>query len=126
MRSAFCLAVLLAVGAPAAEVSDRAAIDRLVAAFNKRVGPARDLFCRDAPDNSAELEKLTRSDSEWSDKSAPHLVIRSIHFATPNRALVDAESVRYGSVNLVKSFPVHLVVERRARRWLIYSLHVQP
>jgi hypothetical protein len=126
MRTAVGLAFLLAFGALADEPADRAAIDRLIGAFNDPSRPVGDLFAAGAPDNSAELAKLGRTGAVWSEVSYPHLLVRAVRFENSRRAVVDTDNVRYGSVVMVKRAPVTLILRRQRGQWKIFSLHVAP
>ena len=126
MRAAVLLAVVFVFCAQADEVSDRGAIHRLIDAFNNHSRPSRDLFASDAPENAAEIARLTHSDSVWSEVSPPHLAVRFIRFETPGVAYVGAENVQYGSVVPVKRTPVSLVVKRERGGWRIFSVRVMP
>jgi hypothetical protein len=133
MKSIFVLWFLFAAFARADEASDRAAIDRVIAALNDPQTPPATLFTSDA-DSAAELARLSRLDramagasrQPWSEVTRPRIVSRAIRFITAEVALADAAETQYGSVILARSVPVLLVMKKEGNTWRIAALRVGP
>jgi hypothetical protein len=130
MKSVLSIAILfLAPCAVADEAADRMAIESVVSALNDRSRPAADLFTSDAGGTGelarlAELDRtLVRFSGPMSETTPPRLVVRSIRFLTPQVALVDAANIQYGSLILVRSVPVMLVMKKDGD-WRIAALRV--
>jgi hypothetical protein len=117
------------------EATDRVAIEKVIAALNEpRSGagakPLSTLFTSDA--DTSELDRLSNinrrlldvSNKPWSEMTAPRIVSKSIRFVTPEVALVDSANAQYGSVVLVESIPVLLVMKKQGTDWRIASLRV--
>lgn len=124
MRAVSCILFLIVSCAWADEAADRAAIERVIGAFNETQPGSNarsSLFTADA-DNELN-HRLQPSDRPWSEATAPRLVARKIRFVTPDVALVDAAITRYGSTIPVQRIPVFIVVKKE-RDWRIASLRV--
>jgi hypothetical protein len=59
----------------------------------------------------------------WTETTAPHMVVGSIRFITPE-VLADASNIRYGSIILVQRIPVLFVMKKEGADWRIASLRV--
>lgn len=117
------------------EAADRIAIHKVMAALSEArrstdTKALSALFVSDAA--RSELEYLSAMDGRlldasnrpWSEVTVPRIVAKSIHFATPDVAVVDASNTQYGSVVLVRSVPVLFVMKRQGEDWRIDSLRV--
>lgn len=128
-----CLPFLLATAAWADTAADRAAIEAVVRAVfaDQTPGgkPVSTLFSSDADSELDRLVELDRrllrlSKEPMSEVTAPHVVIQSIRFVTPEVALVDAANTQYGAVTLENRIPVLLVMRKEGTDWRIVLLRV--
>jgi len=117
------------------EAADHIAIEKVIAALSEArratdIKALSALFVSDAA--RTELEYLSAMDGRlldashrpWSEVTIPRIVTKSIHFVTPDAAVVDASNTQYGSVILVRSVPVLFVMKRQGEAWRIDSLRV--
>jgi hypothetical protein len=133
MKSILVLCLCFAAFARTEEASDRAAIERVIAALNDPQTPPATLFTSDA-DSAAELARLSgisramagASRQPWSEVTPPRIVSRSIRFITAEAALADAAETQYGSVILARSVPLLLVMKKEGNTWRIAALRVGP
>jgi ketosteroid isomerase-like protein len=116
------------------EAADRIAISKVMAALSEaqRSGNTKALAALFASDAAkTELDRLSEMDGgmleaskrPWSEVTLPRIVIKSIHFATPDVAVVDASNRQHGSV-LERSIPVLFIMKRQGEVWKIDSLRV--
>jgi hypothetical protein len=116
------------------EAADRIAISKVMTALSEaqRSGNTKvlaALFATDSP--KSELDRLSEMDGgmleaskrPWSELTLPHILIKSIRFATPDVAFVDASNRQHGPV-LERSIPVLFLMKRQMGAWKIVSLRV--
>ena len=128
------LAIVFAAVAHADEAADRAAIQRVIETLNaaqSHPGAQRpaDLFTPDAENEMNKLRRVGRRMTQmarepWSETTPPHIVLRRIRFVTPDVALADGGNTQFGSVILVRSIPVLLVMKKEGQDWRIAALRV--
>jgi hypothetical protein len=114
------LSILVATCAWADDASDREAIGRVIAAVNNHSKPLADLFTADAPDN--ERSMLSANEQPWSEVTSPRLTTRSIRLIAPRFALVECTNTQYGSVLVVRSTLMLLVLKKDEGQWRIASV----
>ena len=110
----------MTVCAWADDASDRAAIERLITAVNNHSKPLTDLFTADAPEN--ERSMLSANEQPWSEVTSPRITTRSIRFIAPRFALVECTSTQYGSVLVVRTTSMLLVIKKDGEQWRIASV----
>ena len=120
MRQILCLSILVATCAWADDATDRAAIERVIAAVNNHSQPLTDVFTADAPENERSL--LSPNEQPWSEVTSPRITTRSIRLITPRFALVECTSTQYGSVLVVQTTSMLLVMKKDAEQWRIASV----
>jgi len=114
------LSILVAACTWADDGSDREAIERLIAAVNNHSKPLTDLFTADAPEN--ERSMLSAHEQPWSEITSPRITARSIRFMPPQVALVECTNTQYGSVILVRTTLLLLVMKKDGAQWRIASV----
>jgi len=126
--------VLLAVSALAAdEAADRTALAKLVEAFNaarvdQAAEPPAAIFASDL--RPAERRALIAFDQALQNEAkatmseVTHPVVRpgTIDFLSANTAVMQASSVQFGSLILMRSAPVLILARREGGRWRIVSI----
>jgi hypothetical protein len=117
MRPILCLSILAATCAWADDATDREAIERLIAAVNNHSKPLTELFTADAPESEQSI--LLPQEEPLSEVTSPLITTRSIRFITPQVALVESTNTQYGSVIVVRSAPMLLVVKKDGAQWRI-------
>lgn len=119
MRAIACIPFLFATLAWADQSADRAAIERVIDAWNDGRRSA-DLFTADA---RKELDGQSIWERRpWSEETPPRLVMQSLRFVTPDVALVDASNTQFGSMILVRKAPVLLVMKKEGSAWRIAAI----
>jgi hypothetical protein len=111
------LSILVATCAWADDATDREAIERLIAAVNNHSKPLTDVFTADAPEN--ERSKLSADEQPLSEVTSPRITTRSIRLITPQIALVECTNTQYGSMIMVRSTPMLLVMKKDGAQWRI-------
>lgn len=117
LASALLVLLVSASCAFADETADRAAIESLIVVLNDRAKPASDQFTREAiaageAGRLSEVERTFARSGPLSETTEPRLMVRSVRFLTPDMALVDASLAQYGSVIIVRSVPIVLVMKK--------------
>ena len=120
MRQILCLSILVATCAWADDATDRAAIERLITAVNNHSKPLTDLFTTDAPEN--ERSMLSANEQPWSEVTSPRITTRSIRLIAPRFALVECTNTQYGSVLVVRTTSMLLVMKKDGEQWRIASV----
>lgn len=120
MRRILCLTILIATCARADDATDRQAIERVIAAVNNHSKPLTDLYTADAPEN--ERSMLSSNEQPWSEVTSPRITTRSIRFIPPQVALVECTNTQYGSVILVRTTSILLVMKKDAGQWRVASV----
>jgi hypothetical protein len=115
-----CLSILVATCAWADDASDREAIERLIAAVNNHSKPATDVFTADAPENERSI--LSPHEQPWSEVTSPRIATRSIRLIAPRFALVECTNTQYGSVLVVRTTSMLLVMKKDGAQWRIASV----
>ena len=133
MRVILSLAVVFVSVLRADEVTDRDAIDSVIEGVNDPLRRAR-LFTKDV-DSTVNFDSLIdmhsalparvpvpiRTPEPWRILSQPHLVSGTIHFITPDVAVVDGASVVRGAVTFAETVPL-LFVLKREQVWRINAV----
>ena len=114
------MSILVATCAWADDATDRAAIERVIAAVNNHSQPLTDVFTADAPENERSL--LSPNEQPWSEVTSPRITTRSIRLIAPRFALVECTSTQYGSVLVVQTTSMLLVMKKDAEQWRIASV----
>lgn len=110
--------MLVATCAWADDATDRAAIERVTAAVNSHSATLADVFTADAPENERSI--LSAEGQEpWSEVTSRLITIRSIRFLSPQIALVQSTATQYGSVTVMQSTPMLLVMKKDGQQWRI-------
>jgi len=117
MRPIVCLSILAATCAWADDATDREAIEHVIAAVNDHSKPLADVLTADAPEN--EQRMLSAPEQPWSEVTSPQVTIRSIRLLTPQVALVEGVSTQYGSVIMVRTTSILLVMKKDGVQWRI-------
>jgi len=120
MRGILCLSILIATCAWADYATDREAIERVIAAVNNHSTPLTDLYTADAPEN--ERSMLSANEQPWSEVTSPRITTRSIRLIAPRFALVECTNTQYGSVLVVRSTSMLLVMKKDGEQWRIASV----
>ena len=120
MRRILCLSILVATCVWADDATDREAIERLIAAVNNHSKPLTDVFTADAPEN--ERSMLSANEQPWSEVTSPRITTRSIQLIAPRFALVECTNTQYGSVLVVRTTPMLLVMKKDGEQWRIASV----
>jgi len=120
VRRILCLSILVATCAWADDATDREAIERLITAVNNHKKPLTDLFTADAPEN--ERGMLSVNEQPWSEVTSPRITTRSIRLIAPRFALVECTSTQYGSVLVVRTTSMLLVIKKDGEQWRIASV----
>ena len=120
MRALRYAAILLAGCAWADEASDRAAIEKVVIAFNHPEERAAVL----AKDADIGLLAPGSGPEPWSEISAPFFASRRVRLVTPDVAVVDARASQYGSMILKRTVPAIFVMRREADAWKVVLLRI--
>lgn len=135
MKALFFLPLLFALSLQADEAQDRAAINKVIVALNDSAQRAG-LFTKDVDSmvDFARLVDLHRAaasgpdiigrDEAWTQLTVPRVVSGSIHFVTPNVALVDGASTVEGAVTLARRVPLLFVMRRESAQWKISAVRV--
>jgi hypothetical protein len=118
------LSILAATCAWADDASDREAIERVIAAVNNHSKPLTDVFTADAPENERSL--LSAHEQPWSEVTSPHIATRSIRLIAPQIALVESTTTQYGSVIVMRSAPMLLVMKKDGAQWRIACVRALP
>ena len=120
MRTLRYAAILLAACAWAEEASDRAAIEKVVIAFNHPEERAA-VLARDA-----DLGPLPPGygPEPWSEISSPHFASHRVLFVTQDVAVVDASASLYGTMILKRTVPAIFVMRREATGWKVVLLRI--
>lgn len=117
--------MLAATCAWADDATDRAAIERVIAAVNSHSAPLADVFTADAPEN--ERSVLSAGGQEpWSEVTSRLITVRSIRFLSPRIALVQSTATQYGSVMVMQSAPMLLVMKKDEAVWRIACVGTLP
>jgi hypothetical protein len=114
------LSILVATCAWADDATDRAAIERLIAAVNNHSKPLTDVYTADAPENERSI--LSAHEQPWSEVTSPRITIRSIRLIPPQVALVECTNTQYGSMILVRTTLMLLVMTKDGGEWRIASV----
>ena len=114
------MSILVATGAWADDASDREAIGRVIAAVNNHSKPLTDLYTADAPEN--ERSMLSAHEQPWSEVTSPRITTRSIRLIAPRFALVECTNTQYGSVLVVRTTSMLLVMKKDGEQWRIASV----
>jgi len=114
------LSILVATCAWADDATDREAIERVIAAVNNRSKPLTDLYTADAPENERSL--LSAHEQPWSEVTSPRITARSIRLIAPRFALVECTNTQYGSVLVVRTTSMLLVMKKDGEQWRIASV----
>jgi hypothetical protein len=120
VRRIFCLSLLAATCAWADDASDREAIERVIAAVNNHSKPLTDLYTADAPEN--ERSMLSANEQPWSEVTSPRITTRSIRLIAPRFALVECTNTQFGSVLVVRTTSMLLVMKKDGEQWRIASV----
>ena len=135
------IALVLAAGSTlTAMAQETAPIRSVIAALNKarRNADPKSFSRLFAPDGSLRvgneiiatgpeaIENAFKNPQVWSETTAPIIGKESIHFVSPEVALVDATQTQYGSLILKQSVPVTLLLKLDAGEWRIVSLWLHP
>ena len=104
------MSILVATCAWADDAADREAIERLIAAVNAHSKPLTDVFTADAPES--ERSMLSAHEQPWSEVTSPRITTRSIRFIPPQVALVECTNTQYGSVIMVRTTLMLLVMKK--------------
>jgi hypothetical protein len=115
------LSILVATCAWADDATDRAAIERVIAVVNNHSKPLTDVFTADAPEN--ERSMLPAHEEPWSEVTSPRITTRSIRLIAPQIALVECTSTQYGSVIMVRTSSMLLVMKKDGAQWRIACVH---
>ena len=115
-----CLSILVATCAWADDATDREAIERLIAAVNNHSKPLADVFTANAPEN--ERSMLSAHEQPWSEITSPRLTSRSIRFISPHVALVECTNTQYGSMIVVQTTSMLLVMMKDGQQWRVASV----
>lgn len=110
--------MLVATCAWADEAADRVAIEQVIAAVNDHSKPLADVFTADAPENERSILSAGREEL-WSEVTSPRITTRSIRFLSPQIALVECTSTEYGSVIMVRTTSMLLVLKKDGAQWRI-------
>lgn len=117
MRVLYCIAFLAAC-AWADEAADRAAIEKIVIAFNHpHERPA--LLAKDA-----DLGSLGRDSDGWTETSPMLFASRSVRFVTPDVAVVEANASQYGTLIVKRKTDALFVMRRQGTDWKVVLLRV--
>jgi len=119
MRALHCAVLLPAACAWADETSDRAAIEKVVIAFNHSDRRAAVLA------KDADLDPRARDSGAepWSEVSQRYFVSHGVRFVTPDVAVVDAGATQYGSL-VARRTSAFFVMRREGAAWKIVWLRV--
>jgi len=117
VRRILCLSILAATCAWADDATDREAIERLIAVVNNHSRPLADVFTADAPES--ERNMLLAHEQPWSEVTSPRISTRSIRLIAPEVALVECASTQYGSMILVRTTSILLVMKKNGWQWRI-------
>jgi hypothetical protein len=120
VKRILCLSILVATCAWADDASDREAIERVIAAVNNHSKPLTDLYTADAPENERSL--LSVNEQPWSEVTSPRITTRSIRLIAPRFALVECANTQYGSVLVVRTTSMLLVMKKDGEQWRIASV----
>jgi hypothetical protein len=114
------LSILVATCAWADDATDRAAIERVIAVVNNHSQSLTDVFTADAPEN--ERSMLSANEQPWSEVTSPRITTRSIRLIAPRFALVECTNTQYGSVLVVQTTSMLLVMKKDGEHWRIASV----
>jgi hypothetical protein len=120
VRPILCLSILVATCAWADDATDREAIERLIAVVNNHSKPLTDVFTADTPEN--ERSMLSADEQPWSEVTSPRITTRSIRLIAPRFALVECTNTQYGSVLVVRTTTMLLVMTKDGEQWRIASV----
>jgi len=132
-----CLMLAAPWGLTANEITDRAAVDKLIFALKDALGHRDEkavsrLLASDT--NRAELSRALlnlnpgppdSSDKPWSEFSRPVLIINSVRFPEKHVAEVETAATQYGSVLTRSTFIVFLLKHEKSG-WKIESMRAGP
>ena len=93
---------------------------RVIAAVNNHSKPLTDLYTADAPEN--ERSMLSANEQPWSEVTSPRITTRSIRLIAPRFALVECTNTQYGSVLVVRTTSMLLVMKKDGEQWRIASV----
>jgi hypothetical protein len=111
------LSILVATFAWADDASDREAIEHLIAAVNNHSKPLTDIFTADATES--ERSMLSADEQPLSEITSPRITTRAIRMITTQAALVECTNTQYGSVIIVRSASMLLVMKKDGAQWRI-------
>jgi hypothetical protein len=120
VRPILCLSILVATCAWADDATDREAIERVIAAVSNHNKPLTDVFTADTPES--ERSMLSADEQPWSEVTSPRLTTRSIRLIAPRFALVECTNTQYGSVLVVRTTTMLLVMKKDGEEWRIASV----
>jgi len=120
VKRILCLSILIATCAYADDATDRDGIERVIAAVNNHSKPLSDVFTADAPEN--ERSMLSPDEQPWSEVTSPRITARSIRLIAPRFALVECANTQYGSVLVVRTTSLSLVMKKDGEQWRIASV----
>lgn len=126
--------MLAAAGfAMADEATDRASIERSVAALNdfRKAPEARGGSSVITETVKADLNALSAVDGTsepaiWSELSQPRIAVSAIQFSENGVAVILASDTRYGSLNSGRSIPLLIIAKRAGEQWIVTSVKVVP
>jgi hypothetical protein len=134
MRVILCLAVVFVSVLKADEVTDRAAIDKVIEGVNDPLQRAR-LFTKDVDSTvnfdslidmhlalSARVPVPVGTPEPWRTLTQPHVVSGTIRFITPDVAIVDGASVVRGAVTFAETVPLLFVLKKEQSGWRISAV----
>lgn len=122
MKTLLLAALLLPAGAWADEASDRAAIEKVIAALNDPAAAPSAVW---APGVDGPAERAKLSSGPMSEVFSGRITSRSIQFPRRRLALVDATVTQFGSLWIVpRSVPVVVSMRRLRAGWRITGLSV--
>jgi hypothetical protein len=124
VKRILCLSILGAACAWADDAGDREAIERVIAAVNNHSKPLTDVFTADAPES--ERSMLSAHEEPWSEITSSRITIRSIRLIAPQIALVESMNTQYGSVIVMRSAPMLLVMKKDGAQWRIACVLTLP
>ena len=119
MRRILYVSILVATCAWADDAIDREAIERMITAVNDHSKPLVDLFTADAPESE---RSLLAHEQPLSEVTSPRITTRSIRFIPPQVALVECANTQYGSMILMRTTLMLLVMQKDEGQWRIASV----
>ena len=126
MKALIALWFALAATARADELSDRGAINAVIAALNDRSLANQQRVMLFTPNATINSDVRENASGPWSEVTWPKIVVDSVQFFSPRLAMINAVSHQVGSVIGLRNSTLTVVMPKDGELWRIACLQPVP